>query len=285
MITILKFDKSKLVKDLGKKEKLVPFLDKAWETFDDPWTFDYTPKVGDHGWHPSGHCTPTVTELFDYALAFLEAHPERPANFSGKLVRPPVERMGARNRKAFMNGHYWHQAIQYVVVNKLEWCGADDIERSAKKVWGEDDSWGSGVSALLPRLKAFHYVTGSGDIVPCVSPNWTGLVDIKTMKHDHFRANGLPQDTYGGDYSTADKYECQVNIYMDLFNQNSAIILAVDKDNGDFKEFMFERNQDLIDTIYDKWKFVSTMLDHPGVEPEDGDDDLFPLPLTGPVKQ
>jgi hypothetical protein len=272
------------VKDLGKKEKLVPYLDKAWETFDDPWTFDYTPKVGDHGWHPSGHCTPTVVELYDYALAFLKAHPPSLATIEGEIVtRPPVERMGARNRKAFMNGHYWHQAIQYVVVNKLGWCGPDDIERHGIKYWKSNEK--DIVRWKDFRAAPFHYVTGSGDIVPCVAPNWTGLVDIKTMKHDHFRAAGLPTDTYGGDYSTADKYECQVNIYMDLFKQDSAIILAVDKDTGDFKEFMFERNQELIDVIYDKWKFVSHLLDTPGAEPLLSDNDLFPLPLTGPVAQ
>jgi hypothetical protein len=262
------------VKDLGKKEKLVPYLDKVWETFDEPFTFDYTPKVGDHGWHPSSHCTPTVTELYDYALAFIREHP---VPEPGSITVPgPVERMGAKNRKAFIVGHYWHQVLQYIICNKLEWCGLDDVERR-----GIHD-WNSGSEGPMPP---FHYVTGSGDIVPCVAPNWTGLVDIKTMKHDHFRQNSLPQDTYGGDYSTADKYECQVNIYMDLFNQDSAIILAVDKDTGDFKEFVFERNQDLIDTIYDKWKFVSHLLDTPGAEPLLTDNELFPLPLTGPVAQ
>jgi hypothetical protein len=70
-----------------------------------------------------------------------------------------------------------------------------------------------------------------------------------------------------------------MNVYMDFFDYDRALIVAVNKDTPhDFKEFEFRRNQPLIDVIYDKWKFVAECLqdeDRP-----DADDDLgFELPL------
>ena len=69
---------------------------------------------------------------------------------------------------------------------------------------------------------------------------------------------------------------------MDLFDEDEAIILPINKDSGEFKEFLYERNQDLIDVIYEKWEFVSACVDA-GEPPTDMDDEMFPLPLTGPI--
>ena len=82
----------------------------------------------------------------------------------------------------------------------------------------------------------------------------------------------------------ADKYECQFNIYMDLFDEDQAMLLAVNKDTPhDFKEFVFERDQNLIDAIYAKWEFVSLSLE--ADEPPVPDDDrAFALPeMQGPI--
>ena len=94
-------------------------------------------------------------------------------------------------------------------------------------------------------------------------------------------------DEYSGGYGFAismlasgfaAKYECQMNIYMDLFEYDRALIVAVNKDTPhDFKEFEFRRNQPLIDMIYEKLKFVADCIvdeERPDAE----DDEAFPLP-------
>jgi hypothetical protein len=261
----LKFDSSKLVKNLGNKYKLVPHIDKVWETFDEPLLFSYEPKMSDLGWHPSGHCTPSVLDL--YTEAVIKLQDVEDAVEMGLSVYPQPEQLPASTRKAFLVGHYWHQVLQYIICNKLRWCTLSNIECRGISDWS---------TGHLP----FHYVTGSGDIAPCIAPDWTGLVDIKTMGSRYFNLEHLPTDTYGDSYSTAEKYECQINIYMDLFDLDSAIILAVNKDNGQLKEFMFQKDQELIDTIYAKWKFVSDCLDT-GEPPTEADDLLFPIITKG----
>ena len=58
------FDKSKLVKNLATGNVLAPFLEKELCKFDEEWEFKYEPKRGDTAWHPSGDCTPSVTDLY-----------------------------------------------------------------------------------------------------------------------------------------------------------------------------------------------------------------------------
>jgi hypothetical protein len=235
----------------------------VWTTFDESFEFSYEPKITDYGWHPSGHCTPSILELYDYAKPlYLKAISVK--SFSGL---PPASPLPASTRKSFIVGHYWHQVLQHIVCNKLHWCGPEDLERKGIRAWGDLSG---------DTFQPFHFATGSGDIVPCVAPNWTGIVDIKTMSANQFKQNGIPA-------WAADKYECQMNIYMDFFDQDNAIILAVNKDGPhDFKEFMFQRNQDLIDTIYGKWEFVSHCLDI-GEAPTEEDDLLFPIITKGPT--
>jgi hypothetical protein len=63
------------------------------------------------------------------------------------------------------------------------------------------------------------------------------------------------------------------------------MLLAVNKDTPhDFKEFVYARNQPLIDIIYEKLEFVSACLDA-GEAPTKADNDMFDLDhlLTGPV--
>lgn len=268
---MLKFDRSKLVKNLAQGRILIPYLDRVFDTFEEPWAFAYTEKEIDDAWHPSGDCTPSVTTLYDQAKLRMAAGPER--------VRP--EFSGAL-RKSFMVGHFWHQLLQYIILNKLEFCKPEAIERVGQYVWDwqvkddvtfEDYRENQETNEPAP----FHWVRGSGDIVPLVAPGgWTGLVDIKTMSSQQFKQNVIPA-------WAAAKYECQMNVYMQLFDQPQAMILAVNKDAPhDFKEYIFDRNQSLIDTIFKKWEFVSGCLDL-GIAPIEDDNDMFPLKTTGPV--
>jgi hypothetical protein len=245
----IKLDTSKFVKNLAQRNKLVPHLDKAIAQGEFEWKYEFPgPKVQDNAWHPSGDCTPSVYELYHQA------------------VSPPEERrFPASLFKTFQVGHFWHQYLQFITVERLGFAGWDEIERTGEKSWGHREG-----------TRPYCWVRGSADICPCSIPGHGDyLVDFKTMKSSDFKQNGMPN------WCVA-KYECQINIYMDLFDIDQALILCILKDSPhDMKEFAFSRNQPLIDAIYDKWHMVSDCL-NAEVEP-DPDFDI-PLPLVGPSR-
>jgi hypothetical protein len=242
-------------KDLSPKYKLVPLLDKAIADFDEEWTFHYEPKQGDLYWHPSGHCTPKPSDLYDLAHDRLNAVPED-REFKRKMSKfGPV-------------GHFWHQFLQHIMVH-YDMVSADAIERSGMRGWGD----------LLPfdvrrdyDYKPFHAGVGSADVAPWTHKGNDYIVDFKTMSSRSFQAVTLPS-------GFAAKYECQMNVYMDFFDYDRALIVAVNKDTPhNMKEFEFRRNQPLIDVIYDKWKFVADCLQDKK-RPDSDDDSVFELPL------
>jgi hypothetical protein len=270
-----KLDKSKLVKNLGKRYKLVPFLDKALTTFDAPWEFKYEPKISDSGWHPSGHCMPPVSALYAEAKMLTqewEVKDSQGGQFEDHVNAKP-EALKAETRKAFMVGHYWHQLLQHLSV-ELGFAGPNDIERRGRKEWGIPNVYyfgGGGDGFRFP--KPYHWATGSGDIAPCKLPGgWEGVVDFKTMASAQYKLPDVPP-------WAADKYKCQINMYMDFFDLEHGLIVAINKDAPhDFKEFEYERDQALIDAIYGKWEFISECLDH-DIEITKDDDEHFPLPV------
>lgn len=246
-------DKTKLVRNLAQGNVLVPFLDRAFADFDESWEFKYEPKQGDDAWHPSGDCLPLVSDL--YAKARGETEYRSP---SGSL------------RKQFMVGHYWHQLLQYMVVEKLSFGVTwRDIEREGRDGWGAFET-GTTPSSLI-KYMPYHWIHGSADICPLSTGKWTGLVDFKTMKRTDFNAPGLPD-------WCADKYLCQMQIYMHLFGQDKALIVGINKEDGQFREYEFTRDQDLIDNIVQKWQYVSELLDA-GQAPTHEDDEAFLLPF------
>jgi hypothetical protein len=249
-VMALKIDRDAF-KSLARNDILSPHLDAVIDQGDFPWTFTYEPKVEDDAWHPSGDCTPSVHELW---LKATGKGKERP-------VSPSL-------RKTFIVGHFWHAYIQWLLVNRLEFADASAIERKGCKVWCDNNSGSP---------SPYWWATGSGDIAPCTIPqHGEYLVDIKTMTGNAFNGNRLPA-------WAADKYECQINIYMDFFDLERALILCVQKDSPhEFKEFKYERNDALIDAIYKKWKLVGRCLVD-GVEPDP--DYECDLPLAGPLNE
>lgn len=230
---------SKFAKAFGKTQ-LVTHLEKAIAGPEFNWTYKYSPKQGDDGWHPSGHCTPSLRELYLIAT-------EGDEDIKGM-------------NKTFQVGHFWHQYLQEVAL-RAELCSKDAIERRGERRWGEG---------------AYKYVTGSGDIAPCVLPSGKELlVDFKTMSSHAFRGNDPPM-------WAIDKWECQTNVYMDFFDLDEAIIVGINKDGPhDMKEFRYFRNQPLIDALYEKWRLVSQCIDE-SIEPPE--DEEFELPLKGVAK-
>lgn len=257
----LKFPKSgqyNFAFNLVKRYKLVPHLDKYLGTEVDNFQFTYEPKTDDDAWHPSGSCTPSPTDLYESAVSYLD----------GTAVKKD---WGVTMLKTFMVGHFWHQLLQKAVLD-LGFAEPDAIERIGKRGWAWEDP-----NRYTP--KPYHWATGQGDVAPCSVPGYGDyVVDFKTMSAHQYKTEGLP------DWAAA-KYEAQINIYMDFFDLDKGLIVAICKDTPhEFKEFEFERNQDLIDAVYNKWEFVSECLDE-GIAPQLIDNEMFKLPIRGPIAQ
>lgn len=268
-----KSEKHNFNRNLVKRHKLVTHLDAFLVTEPQDFEFKYEPKKTDDGWHPSGHCTPDATDLYESALAGIEDQ-----KYTGP--RKPRE-MKASLNKTFMVGHFWHQLLQWAVV-EMDFADPLAIERRGQRSWGprgEKTGEIDGIPVHKPR--PYHWATGSADIAPLILPDGSEyLVDFKTMGSHDFKGAGMPS-------WAADKYEAQINIYLDFFDMERALIVAVQKDSPhDMKEFEFVRNQPLVDAIYDKWHFVSECLDA-GAAPDPLDNDTFSLKglFKGPVAQ
>jgi hypothetical protein len=257
-----KFTKNSFVRNLAKGKLLVPFLEQYAE-YDKPFEFKYKPKEDDDAWHPSGDCMPSVMDLYY------------------KVTQPGVEVHSPGLQKAFLVGHFWHQVLQNVLVD-LGFAKPFAIERKGAEFWGPS------LESIIPKdwpwpqySKPYHWACGSGDVAPLELPSdWVGILDIKTMRAGDFKpasTSGLLPARF------RDKYEAQINMYMDFFDQSHGMILAVNKDSPhDCCEFVFDRNDELIATIYEKWQYVSECLDE-GHPPLEGADEVFQLPFTGPV--
>jgi hypothetical protein len=272
--------KGKFAKNLAAQHILVPHLDQYFSTEVSDFVFRLEPKEKDFAWHPSGDCTPPVTELYHMAL-------DRQAGVGTSKVS-----------KAFPVGHFWHQLLQKAVVD-LGFATPDAIERRGKRTWGDlivpdTSAWDEanrhvnienmyGVMRPKPHPQPFHWATGQGDVAPLLMPGHGPMVvDFKTMSNRDYGRDNSPMPGW-----VAEKYEAQINIYMDFFDMQIAMILAVQKDTPHgFKEFLYERNQPLIDAVYEKWYFVSDCLDE-GVCPSEKDNKDFALDglFNGPMEK
>jgi hypothetical protein len=265
----LKFPKSEKYnfnRNLVKRHKLVPYLDRYLGDEVKDFTFTYEPKQHDDAWHPSGHCTPPVSELYEVATG-----DHTPKDWGVSML------------KTFMVGHFWHQLLQKAVVD-LGLAAPDAIERKGKKGWGPLVI-GPKLTDVEADYRPYHWATGAGDVAPLVLPtHGEYVVDFKTMSGHQFK--GFESSGQLPDWAK-DKYEAQINIYMDFFDLEKALIVGACKDSPhNFAEAEYRRNQPLVDAIYDKWEFVSELVDA-GERPTVLDDEEFSLDnlYTGPVAQ
>lgn len=253
----------KFSKNLVRDYKLVPLLD-AWMSREiTGFHMELVPKQKDLGWHPSGDCTPGAIELYHDAMAKLA---------NGHEVK---------HSKAFLVGHFWHALLEHAVV-QLELAEQTAIERTGIRHWAEDNSWGPTPSAKLATPKPFCYCTGSADVAPLTLESGEYVVDFKTMSNQQYGRDDTPLPAW-----VAQKYEAQINIYMDFFDIDQGLILVIQKDTPHhMKEFMYKRNPHLIRAIYDKWQFVSECIEA-GEEPTQQDDDAFSLNglFEGPTEE
>ncbi len=199
----IKLTSNNLTKSLAKRSKLVPHLDAAFSSFDEELEFKYVSKEKDDAFHPSGDCTPSVVDLYRKACAHLDGE-ETFGPISGSL------------RKTFLVGHFWHAVLQHILVEKLEFASQFSIERMGSTAWGRLND---GTPA------PFNWARGSADVAPCVIPrHGEFLVDFKTMNGVDFGRNAPPQWAVG-------KWECQLNIYMDWFALDRALLVGIQKDS------------------------------------------------------
>lgn len=264
------FDTSKALKSLVRGYKLVPHIDRFLPTWDEEgFTYTSARKEVDDAWHPSSDCTPGLNELYHKAIT-----PAEPRRLAPSTV------------KTFQVGHFWHQWLQWIVVEKLGFASWDHVERRGAYHWGgmtHERMWGDGPTYIpldQPGKhlgpKPWHWATGSADIAPVTIPeHGEYLVDFKTMAARLYNQENIPE-------YYADKWECQVNVYMDFFDLDKGLVVAICKDSQhELKEFEFRRNQPLIDAIYEKWALVSDCIAD-GYEPPAELD--YPLPLKGTSK-
>jgi len=238
-------------KNLVKRHKFVTYLDTFLASEPQGFQFEYESKTGDTAWHPSGDCIPSITELYAKAT-----QPQEPRDIPVSL------------QKTFLVGHFWHQLLQWATV-EIGLADPSAIERHSTRSWCAEDNF-----------RPYHWVSGSADIAPLVLPAGEYLVDFKTMGNHDYKSAGMPA-------WSAQKYEAQINIYLELFDMEKALIVAVQKDSPhEMKEFEFVRNQPLIDKIFDKWHFVSHLIDE-NETPTELENEEFKLDhlFTGPIAQ
>lgn len=259
----MKIDKTK-IRGFGKKQILAPYIDKELRTFDEPWKASFEPKGGDTAWHPSSHCDMSPTKLYNYAVDYMDTTDE-PSE-----ALPISESL----RKSFAVGHFWHQFLQYIVTEQLKFCTWDTVEHRGSNIWKYKNKISG---SHLPE--PFHWATGSADHSEIDLPSgWNGIIDYKTINGPIFSKISKEEIPFN-EFGFAAKYECQINIYMDFFDKDKGMIFGICKDSPHaFHEWIFERNQSLIDAIYAKWSYVSDCLD----KEEAPDPEVqFELPLQG----
>lgn len=242
-------DKSKFLKNLVNKDILTPHLEKA-TTKDFSWSYEYMPKEEDKGWHPSSHATLSTEALYDIATEQGE------------------KKDWSSMHKTFQVGHFWHQYMQQLIL-RLGFASLEDIERKGDRTWDHI------------RYRDWHFATGSADVAPCAIPghgDW--VIDFKTMGNHDFKRNDLPD-------WCAEKYEAQMNLYMDMFVLDRALIVGIQKDAPHaLKEFEFHRDDQQVELIYGKWERVSQWLSEqhqPSTLEFAEADKEFALTFQGPV--
>lgn len=210
------------IKDLAKKEILVPHINNYLARADFPKTFDIaipTHKEPDDAFHPSGDCTPCECELY--------------AKFTGTATK---QELNATSHKNFFVGHFWHGLLQDILCDRLGFCEKDDIE---KELRFQDPKW---------------WARGFADIAKCDIPGkGSYLIDFKTMNTFSYQK---PNE------KLLAKWQLQVACYMAWDNRvESAIIIGIQKDTPhEFKEFVFQRDDSILEPIYEKWTRVSEAM-------------------------
>jgi hypothetical protein len=188
-------------------------------------------KVDDGHFHPSGHCLMSEDELFDDRYLQGEGAPG----------------LTAATKKTFDCGHMWHGYIQAALV-EMGFVKTENVEHKFVRDLPVYD---------LP-LPLSTRISGTVDLLDVKIPGrgkW--LVDIKTASVATF--NRIEQT------DLFEKYRAQVNVYGDQMGSNQMLILVIQKDSPHlFREIQIQRDESLLEGIYQRWINVAKELDHLG---------------------
>ena len=213
-------------KTLAQDSILVPHLNNYFYVADWPDEFPFVVhpnKEQDDAFHPSGalKCMRTL-----YA--------ERKGD-----LKPEVHPLELQ--KTFLFGHFFHAALQWIIVEGLGFAEWSDIEK-------EYDNYFETDNGNTMRVRGFT------DVARCVIPNeGTFLVDIKTINSRLFSKEPLPD-------FLVDKYTAQVRFYLEFEDLDEAIILCCEKDSPHrFKEVRVSRDGAFVDSILEDWEDVVDM--------------------------
>jgi hypothetical protein len=230
---------TRFLKEMAKKELLVPHLDGWFNRGEFPDTIDFAIRLNkepDDAFHPSSDSSLCAQQLFAKRMGHTYGRP-----FTGSSF------------KAFMVGHYWHEVIQYILV-ELGFSEQSDVE---KQHIVENTGTGFIHCGGVSNVESVP-VTGRGnvwwargyiDIAHCRIPGRGDyLIDIKTMRAMEFAKNRP---------SLWDKYYAQLQMYLDWEGMQTAIVLCVEKDSPHrFKEILVERNRSFAEKVYERWDRV-----------------------------
>jgi len=213
-------------KTLSRDDVLVPHLNNYFYVADWPDEFPFVVhpnKEHDDAFHPSGalKCMRTL-----YA--------ERRGDLKPEIH--PLEL-----QKIFLFGHFFHSALQWIMVEGLKFATWDDIEK-------EYDMHFKTEKGNDMRVRGFT------DIARCVIPNeGEFLVDIKTVNARLFSMTPTPE-------FLVSKYTAQVRFYMEFEDIDNAIVLMCEKDSPHrFKEVRITRDGNFVDRILEDWEDVVDM--------------------------
>lgn len=220
-------DSKKLLKSLtaGRGSILVPHIEayQRRASFPDKWEIEIRNfKPSDGHFHPSSDAFTPPIDLFLQKKGLIVSSPISPAL-----------------RRTFDCGHMWHGYLQAILEN-MGLVAPQNIERYVTHQI--QTQWGSVIGA------------GTGDLVDVNIPgHGSWLVDIKTMNKVEFEQ--------GANEWTLMKWRAQVSCYMDWFNADRAMILAVSKDSPHMmREYQIQKETNLLDEIYDRWGYVAACL-------------------------
>lgn len=229
------FDSKKLRKTMtaGHGSILVPLIESYQRAgiFPETWQIEVrNDKKSDGHFHPSSDAFTSPRDLYLSKKGLLLPRPISPAL-----------------RRTFDCGHMWHGYLQNILI-EMGLVTEDNVERYiTKKVYTK---------------RGFFVGAGTGDLVNVNIPGYgSWLVDIKTMNKPEFEQ--------GASELTMKKWKAQVSCYMDWFQADKAMILAISKDSPhDMREYQIIKDQPLLDEIYDRWSFVAQCI-RSNVDPDE----------------
>lgn len=228
-------DAKKLLKSLttGRGSILAPHIENYQRkaVFPEKWEIEIrNEKPHDGHYHPSSDCfTPP-------RMLWLQRN--------DRIIPRPIP---PALRRTFDCGHMWHGYIQSILID-MGFVKPENVERY--------------VTHNIANYRGYCTGAGTGDLIDVQIPgHGSWLVDIKTMNKNEFEA--------GANAHTFTKWNAQVNCYMDWFGADKAMILAICKDSPhNFREYQIQRDQQLLNEIYDRWIYTEEHV-RSGVEPDD----------------